>query len=820
MKGQNAESINVGKNFSARFLGRIELSVFSMILSVFVFFIARAALPNGIVPFGYPAFCAVITSKRQNMDKVSTLLYGLLVLIGTLTLGQIWQAFIVCFSMIIFYVIMAFDDRMALGDEEGYSDSDKPRLPLNAKLGLVLFFSGAVPCAIALSVKGAIVADVFALVLQLVIFFVVFFVFRTTLDVFQDEVSKKLMTNEELACIAITIAIALMGLWDVVLIGLSLKRVLCITMIMIFSYRGGLGTGAASGVVVGILLTASTMSTGGQFSATIISLYAFCGFLAGLFNRYKKVGVSLGFFLGNFILSILLTATPEIIINVYEIFFAMIIFIIIPSKFTEFLKLPQLTGVKIPTVRVNYAEKLRQVASERLNGFAGILSKMSEVCREINTHSVENTQKDMVQIIDRITDRVCAKCALNSDCWERNFYKSFQGFTAVTEILESKGRVLPEEVPRALSSKCPNLNSILFEAKNAFEIWRIERLWRKRVEECKSVLPAQLLGMSEILTSLADEVDLSVNFVESLEKDIMREFALQDLKIRNVTVSRNKYGRYEVVADVKCCKSKKQCIYSYQKIISKVVGVPMALQTPTCQNTGDNLWCTLVYTEEEPLSISVKVQSVKAHGSAISGDSYLFTELDKGIYLVCLSDGMGSGEIARKQSESVITLIELFMESGLSFPAAVSMIDSLLETGVDKVMSATVDLAVFDLYQGVASFMKLGAVPSVIKKKDKVETVVIASLPMGFVQGAENEYQTVARNLAAGDYVILLSDGVVEAFREANYTDIEFYAYIESIKAANPQNIADLIIEKAMELSDDTPKDDMTVIVSKIWQKG
>ena len=188
--------------------------------------------------------------------------------------------------------------------------------------------------------------------------------------------------------------------------------------------------------------------------------------------------------------------------------------------------------------------------------------------------------------------------------------------------------------------------------------------------------------------------------------------------------------------------------------------------------------------------------------------------------LYVLSDGMGSGEIARKQSESVITLIELFMESGLSFPAAVSMIDSLLETGVDKVMSATVDLAVFDLYQGVASFMKLGAVPSVIKKKDKVETVVIASLPMGFVQGAENEYQTVARNLAAGDYVILLSDGVVEAFREANYTDIEFYAYIESIKAANPQNIADLIIEKAMELSDDTPKDDMTVIVSKIWQKG
>ena len=59
-------------------------------------------------------------------------------------------------------------------------------------------------------------------------------------------------------------------------------------MVMIFSYRGGLGTGAASGVVMNTF-TASTMSSGGQFSATIISLYAFCGFLAGLFNRYKKV---------------------------------------------------------------------------------------------------------------------------------------------------------------------------------------------------------------------------------------------------------------------------------------------------------------------------------------------------------------------------------------------------------------------------------------------------------------------------------------------------------------------------------------------------
>lgn len=74
------------------------------------------------------------------MDKLSSLLYGLLVLIGTLTLGQIWQAFIIGFSMIIFFLIMAFDDRVVLGDDEGYSDTDKPRLPLTQSLVLCSFF--------------------------------------------------------------------------------------------------------------------------------------------------------------------------------------------------------------------------------------------------------------------------------------------------------------------------------------------------------------------------------------------------------------------------------------------------------------------------------------------------------------------------------------------------------------------------------------------------------------------------------------------------------------------------------------------------------
>lgn len=64
------------------------------------------------------------------------------------------------------------------------------------------------------------------------------------------------------------------------------------------------------------------------------------------------------------------------------------------------------------------------------------------------------------------------------------------------------------------------------------------------------------------------------------------------------------------------------------------------------------------------------------------------------------------------------------MESGLRSDAAISMVNSLLETGCDRVVSATVDLCSIDLFAGKASFLKLGAVSSIIKRRGKVETVV------------------------------------------------------------------------------------------------
>ena len=54
------------------------------------------------------------------------------------------------------------------------------------------------------------------------------------------------------------------------------------------------------------------------------------------------------------------------------------------------------------------------------------------------------------------------------------------------------------------------------------------------------------------------------------------------------------------------------------------------------------------------------IARLKKDGAQISGDNFSFLELERGDLLLGLSDGMGSGSAACKESEMVLDLVERF----------------------------------------------------------------------------------------------------------------------------------------------------------------
>jgi len=806
------------------------------ITALIMFFMGRAWLPGGLLPFGTAAFAAVVISPDCRLKANRVVLYGVSVLLGVMTLAQWWQLLISLFIMVSFYSAIRIKFGDAVTQTEltyGEMAGGEQRKPFAVVCGVIYFICSAGASVLVLAISSARVSDALSLFTQSVVGFAAFYVFRNVSMIFADDVGRKVMTNEEMACIAIGVAVGLMGLPDIVFLSISLKRLLCIVVVMIFSYRGGLGTGAACGVTAGILISASKVANGGELSSVIIAVYGFSGFLAGLFNRYKKIGVAIGFIIGNLLLAILFDEGQDIVINIYEVGFGVILFALIPDRFTEFLRLPQFSGVKVPTVKVNYAVKLRNMAVGKLEGFSEIMREMSAVCKDFTEGCASGNKDDLAQIVERTTENVCRKCSLCNSCWETNFYKTYQSFGVMVSILECRGKILFTEIPKNVSTVCPNIAEVLAEIKKGFEIWRIDCLWRRRMEETKKLLPVQLESMAEILENLAKEVDLSVVFEDKIERNIVKTMADHELKIKNVTVSKNLSGRIEIAADIKCCGMKKTCIKSYLPLLSRVTGtklvidkeataelcgfVPPTENTP-CHNDGSRPWCPMVFCEAEPFRVAVSSSVCAADNNRVCGDSHTFMQLRHGVYLIAISDGMGSGENAAAQSKSVIKLLELFMESGLGCGAAVAMINSLLETGSDKMISATVDLCLLDLYEGKATFLKLGAVPSVIKHGAHVDSVAVPALPMGMSDDYSDIFdcKTIKRKIDDQDIIILMSDGVTEAFRENGGSRVDFYACIENMNSSNPKQIADALVDLAVANCGGVAKDDMTVVAARV----
>ena len=133
--------------------------------------------------------------------------------------------------------------------------------------------------------------------------------------------------------------------------------------------------------------------------------------------------------------------------------------------------------------------------------------------------------------------------------------------------------------------------------------------------------------------------------------------------------------------------------------------------------------------------------------------------------------------------------------------------NTALVIGREEVRFSTIDVSLFDLYSGTCEFVKAGASTTFVKRKDSVETITSTTLPVGVIQ--ELELETVVRKMQSGDYVIMVTDGVLDALpvgEQETLTDI-----------VNPKEMAHSILEKVLEWTEEVPVDDMTVMVVGIW---
>ena len=108
----------------------------------------------------------------------------------------------------------------------------------------------------------------------------------------------------------------------------------------------------------------------------------------------------------------------------------------------------------------------------------------------------------------------------------------------------------------------------------------------------------------------------------------------------------------------------------------------------------------------------------------------------------------------------------------------------------------------------------MGAAPSFIKRNKKVKKIISNNLPFGILD--EIEAEVVNEVLRPGDIVVSVSDGILDInkLNAGDDTWLEKYLIENNL---DPAKLAQNILDKAKIMSKDVIKDDMTVVVSKMY---
>ncbi|MDE6750448.1 MAG: SpoIIE family protein phosphatase [Lachnospiraceae bacterium] len=343
---------------------------------------------------------------------------------------------------------------------------------------------------------------------------------------------------------------------------------------------------------------------------------------------------------------------------------------------------------------------------------------------------------------------------------------------------------------------------------------RQEYLWKKKICESKGLMADHLKEMAFIMSDVAKETYRYRPMGERKYKKIARALKESGIILKRIFVVENDDGHLEMGLMMKVQRMGRVIVAD----VADMLSVEMNIRIRPSKNEPLFMakeWNTYHFLEEPAFYILTGIAKAVKETEKTSGDNYSFFEIERGRVAAILSDGMGSGENACEESGKVIEMMERFMEAGFRKEMAVQIINGALSARDQEQDMSTLDICELNLYTGGCDFIKVGAASTYIKRGNMVDRLSAENLPLGIFGQIEPE--VVHRQLQDGDYVIMLSDGILDAVSQG--TGEEFFTeVIGRISNTNPDEIANQILGYCIRQSRGHVRDDMTVLVIGIWK--
>ena len=230
-----------------------------------------------------------------------------------------------------------------------------------------------------------------------------------------------------------------------------------------------------------------------------------------------------------------------------------------------------------------------------------------------------------------------------------------------------------------------------------------------------------------------------------------------------------------------------------------------ALQKRSCDREDEG-------HKNEKFKMDISASQCAAAG-AINGDCCGWQDLGDGRTALVISDGMGKGKRAAAESLLVTRTVLGLLKAGAGTELTLKMINTIMMMKDGDDSFATVDLAVIDRISGRTRFYKIGAAPTLIRRRNNIEKVQLSAVPLGIVNGLE--IHSVEVFLKKGDYLIMMSDGVSDGPDGRGFLP-QLNDILRKIRSEDPAVICDLVLDQVTDSYLGRERDDLTIMTAKL----
>ena len=420
---------------------------------------------------------------------------------------------------------------------------------------------------------------------------------------------------------------------------------------------------------------------------------------------------------------------------------------------------------ELPSLQEGHPQK------ERVEKYAASFQKLADTFYGMPYRKDYLSSRQVEQIIEDTNAKVCSRCYQREICWGEHSQELVKGVEALVRSMESGNEENVRGIRADWTGICPRSVQYYETVAENFQKERQNLMWDNRMIENRLAVAQQLMEVSHIMENVASDLYDLERVTPQFEEELRKGLRKSHVILRRAWMMNKVKGRKQIFLTMRARSG--QCISMTEiaQLLSKYCEISMVpVNGSRCIVNGE--YHTVHFAEDVSYQVLYGTARLTREEEKVSGDNYICRQEDGGRFVMCLSDGMGSGMEACRESETVVELLEQFLDSGFSQETAA--------------------------------------------RDHWVESITSESLAAGLVQ--QIDFETATRKLYHGDYLIMMTDGVLDALPDQKEEET-MKEIIMDVHEESPKDFGRGILERVLGYSDYHARDDMTVLVAGVWKK-